>query len=445
MLRFSLIILMLYDVAKGSDLEVQARVRMDPDFIKRMEKTLRVQTAILRAGNSLSQEVPQIFSEKEPEKDNNILEDLRPQFSRDTHNEKTIRQIHEERLEKKGIEGIESVAEYLRLKFNFTLDESLVKESCDLYVTKLRSYFKFMLRKEASIAVEQEGIVLDKVDMAVVLQSSLERTLLEEVLAKNSNISNSEKYIMTEAVFLFSMRNKQNEMKYICKTMGICRPFPGFSDQLAQIFSEVLKLYDVKFQYFVIKAAQLIVSKKHFLKTILRNEIFEYLKEKAVNIVDANMNDMRENISVVRSVIIERHRVVNVVDEAVKVRTKAMRIVLDIIDTVFDKVGMEEVQMRAEDLITAIQDWAANSLTDIEPMLNTFITDTVANIKYELSSIGRDEIKVLADIIYFGEPMGNQHVAEYLMTKGSKFVDGIEKSDIDNFRLKLNKKLPQIL
>lgn len=436
---------MISVVVKGSDVEVQARIRMDPDFMKRMEKSLRVQTAILRAGNDLSQEVLEAITVKEPEKEDNILEDLRPKFSRDNHNEKSIREMHEERLEKKGIEGIESVAEYLRLKFNFTFEESLLKELSELYVKKLRSYFKFMSKKESSIGVEQESIVLDKVDMAGVLQNSLERTLLEEVLAKNSNVSSSDKYIMTEAIFLFSMRTKQNEMKYICKTMGICRPYPGFSDQLAQILSEVLKLYDVKFQYFIIKAAKLIVNKKLFLKAILRDEIFQYLKEKAANVVDADMNGMRESISVARSVIIERHRVVNVVDEAVKVRTKAIRIALDIIDTIFDKVGVDEVQMRVEALINGIQDWAANVLTDIEPMLNIFITDTVTNIKYELSAIGRDELKVLADIIYFGEPKGNQHVAEYLMTKGSKFVDGTEKSDMNNFRLKLSKKLPQIL
>ncbi|XP_063364494.1 uncharacterized protein LOC134653114 [Cydia amplana] len=409
----------------SKNVKLEADIHMDPTFINLMKQGLdeELELGYFRRQSDGDAPIMEII------KDNALHELLTENLPEITSGGNSIlARIHkfEERSQQKGIDSIQAIAGHVQNKLKLLETDliPIVKKTKSEYITMLKKYFSDLAREKPISEVDEEYIILDMVNVVCMIRVKIETKLLKRILTLAQDTEDNEKEILTDTLRIFSDNDKRQEINFMCSNYKICRPNPAFSDYLFKFLDEVLKLVNTKFQYCVQRISRLLLTKRSFFETVLRDKIVAFLETKLNNMASANINEMREVVLFLHSIIIRRYKINRTNEKKIQDKAKSAYIILDIIDTAFGIDGDDIYGTHMERWISFVREWSTNMRSDIviETALHDLIQYIVEAMAYNFSKRAKEEIMALADKIFYGK-FGKHR--SYLFTEGSKFVNGL--------------------
>ncbi|XP_061729510.1 uncharacterized protein LOC133534420 [Cydia pomonella] len=409
----------------SKNVKLDADIHMDPTFIEFIKQGLdeELELGYFRSQSDGDGPIMEVI------KDNALHEILTENLPEITSGGNSIlAQIHkfEERSQQKGIDCIQAVADHVQNKLNLLQADLIpvVKKIKSDYITMLKKYFSDLDREKPIFEVDKEYIILDMVNVVCMIRTKIEKILLKRILALAGDTEDDEIEILTDTLRIFNDNDKRQEINFMCSNYKICRPNPAFSDYLFRFLDEVLKLDDSKFQHCLNRISQLLLTKISFFKTVLRDKLITFLETKLNNIASVNVNEMREVVSFLHSIVIRRYKINRTNDKKILDKAKSAYIILDIVDTAFGIDGDDIYGSHMEKWISLVRELSTNMRNDIETTLYDLIQYVVEAMAYNFTKRAKEEIMALADILFYGK-VGKQEGTEYLFTEGSKFVKGL--------------------
>ncbi|KAG6446143.1 hypothetical protein O3G_MSEX004304 [Manduca sexta] len=307
------------------------------------------------------------------------------------------------------------------LKINKNISKVIRKVS-EEYSAALDKYFDSIITHVSETQLDIEFLILDLVETSNKMLYSMQRKIFNDVVdANKSKIPKVYITKATENIFKQSINDKKRHMNLICELHQICRPYPGFSDYFADLISEILKLSDSRLNIFLKILKNSLEHNIDFIHQIIDERALEKWTYH-MSYLSTDMAIIRDIISILRTVITQRHKVVTTGDDKLKNRTAAMKILLDIIDKAFEDDGEDMIAMNIDIVVEALRHWTSRA-QDIETIVTNFVKYFFNILKQSISVDTKQEIKVLTEVILKGKSK-NRSIYKELLSKGSKFVRG---------------------
>lgn len=304
------------------------------------------------------------------------------------------------------VKDIERIGNFLQEKLGLdrSVFLSLLNASCDSYTLKMKHYVNFIKNHKTNCDIDKEYLYLDIVASANMVLYSEERKLLNQMIdKKKSNVTLSELESLTEEIYKESVNQKKKEMFFICQELQVCRTYPGFSDYFAELTSEILKLPDKKLEVIVNITAKLIKNRIHFFKALMKSYIADMIGKK-LETLSKDLYYLKETFSVVRSIIVQRFKMMQTNDDLLRNRTKAVRILIDMIDKTFSSVGDEELTVMTFDTaVQGIRKWALGKRDKIDIPLKLLFDQVVGVLSHNWQEDVTDEVKMLTEVMMTGK------------------------------------------
>ncbi|XP_047988275.1 uncharacterized protein LOC125227912 [Leguminivora glycinivorella] len=422
-----IILLMSYagELFASKQVEVEADVQMDPSFIELIKQGLddELELGYFRSQSDGDGPIMEII------KDNALHELLREHLPEITTGGYSIfAQInkYEERSQQKGIDSIQAIADHAQNSLNFLKSDfiPIVKKTNADYIIMLKKYFSDLGREKPVFEVDKEYMILDMINVACMIRMKTHKKLLKRLLALAQGTTEDEVEILSDTLRIFSDNDKRQEVNFMCASYKICRPNPTFSEYLFRLLEKVVNLDDEQFQYCIIRVSKLLLTKRNFFESVLRENIVAFLETKFHDMSSTEVQEMRRIIAFLHSIIIRRYKINHTNDKKIQDKAKSAFIILDIVDTAFGIDGKDVYGTHMEKWTSSIADWANNIMNNIDTTLYDLVQYVFEAMAYNFSKRAKEEIMALADILFF-DTVTKQNATEYLLTEGSKFVRGL--------------------
>lgn len=291
------------------------------------------------------------------------------------------------------------------------------------YLQKLKEIVAHALKQKSSTDFDREILLLSIIESANKLLYSVSRNFLNTVVDGHETILPKEDVrAVTEAIYSDNIRYKKADFKYICKELKLCRPFPGYSDYLADLTSEILQMSDSKLRKILRKIILAGHTKRDFFKSVLGADLAANMGTLVNNTFDGDLAYARQVMSVLRGVISKRYTWISNKKQDLKLKTTAIRVLLDIIDKLYDTDGEEIVAMHFDSTVKALRDWEGGMRNDLETILFNVINYSVDTLKHYIDTVSKNEIRILSQTIIYG-PYNVTPEYDYLFYSGSKLTN----------------------
>ncbi|CAD0204663.1 unnamed protein product [Chrysodeixis includens] len=330
-------------------------------------------------------------------------------------------------LQKKGSTTLKGVANLIKAEISPNMNlTNLVKTMTDDYVTALANYHIYLINDTPETQIDKESTFLDLIEMSNRMLYGEERKLLNDALVqanvKNASIVQS----LNEKIYKRSVKVKKEEMFHICNTYDVCRIYPAFSDYCADFISEILKLEEDKFKLFLDYILEIVKNHEGFLETLTEKEDRELMSMKLKSYY-SDIYGMKEFFAVSRAVMTQRFKTFETSNQKLKMRTKAMRILLDIIDKA---LSMEDdvLDIDFKTTMSALRSWAGGLRENIQDIFREFANHLIRELEFKFTRTARDEISCLVELVVRG---GTEKTDMYqrLFKYGSTYVSN---KDLDS-------------
>lgn len=331
-------------------------------------------------------------------------------------------------LTSKGALRLKILAYYIKNRLESYADVTpILKNATEDYISSVQTYYEFINKKPIMYEIDKEFIVLDMIETTNTLLMNVAKKLLDATIKRiSSSTSHIDMLHLVEKIKITVMEEKQDQLRYVCKSLNVCRPFPGFCDHTADLLSELLQLNDGNFMDIINQFNEALSKKNTFFKTITNDNVFDIVSTKLKTSI-ANTAYMREFVSILRSVITQRHKMFKSESSVIKVNTKAVRILLDVIDKAFEANGDILNSMEIQNTINSYKQWSTGERNDLDLITKKFVYNAVEVLNYGWGKGTKEEVKVLTDVLFAGTTK-NKAVHDYLFKKGSNLIHDIEIS-----------------
>lgn len=327
-----------------------------------------------------------------------------------------------EHLKRNGTRHIKYIGKQIKkeIKTNKNID-FILKTVIDDYVTILQNYYTYTIENNTDSKIDKEYIFLDMIETSNSLLYGEEKKLLNYiVMGLNKNSLNNSLRNMSVNIYRHTVNNKKEEMRYICTTYHVCRQYPAFTDYLADLISEILKLSESKFEILLELIKTVLKSHEDLFATISQKEDRELMLAKLETFSD-DMFAMKEFLAVMRSVITQRFKLVDSGNEKLKKKTKAVRLFIDIIDKALS-IEEDIISVDFDITIQALRDWSGGTREVIGDIIKGFVNHVLGMLEHNLSDKTRKEISVLVEVIT-RDSITYAEIYEDLFKFGSNFEE----------------------
>lgn len=324
-------------------------------------------------------------------------------------------------LQQKGTITLRAVAHQIKKEISPKMNLSYILEAVtDDYVTMMSNYHTFLMSEAAETQIDKELTFLDLIETSSRMLYAEERKLLNDALGEaNKIVNNTSVQALNEKIYKRSVKDKMDEINHICTNYDVCRMYPAFSDYGADFISELLKLNEKKFKLFMDQSIKVIKKHEGFLETLMEKEDRELMCRKLKPYYTDTFG-MKEFLAVSRAVMTQRFKLFQTSHQKLKMRTKAMRILLDIIDKA---LGMEEdvLAIDFETTMAALRSWAGGARHHIHDIFGEFTSHLIRQLEHKLTKTARKEISCLVELVVRG---GTEKTDMYqrLFKYGSRYV-----------------------
>lgn len=324
-------------------------------------------------------------------------------------------------MKMRGFETLTSILKYIKEQLETKHGNSILQMTIYNYELIFNNTINNVFKEKAYFDVDKEFLFINIIETADILLRDESKKMLNKII-EHHNISpaNDDLRIIMETISRKNLEDKKRDFEYICSKFDICRTYPGYIDYFADFTSEILKLSDQNLKLFVDALTEVIVIEKDYIDALLDKNTVAELRDRFNILIEDNIHDVRESVSVLRGIITHRHKFIRSQHSALKIKTKAIRLLMDIIDKTFE---LSEEQLATEfDIITkSLRDFVAGFRVDIEMILFRFVQYTLQTVKSQWDKVAMEETKVLLEIILYGKSV-NKDVHISLFTKGSNYV-----------------------
>lgn len=218
--------------------------------------------------------------------------------------------------------------------------------------------------------------------------------------------------------------DKKVQFNYACENLHICRTFPAYSDFISDVIKEILNKPDGGIKYVVTGLAVIVKEKANYFRERLGDKLVAIINNKLEGIFH-NLSRVRHFLSMIDTIIADKYKLA-VSNSKNKTRTKAIVILIDIIDKTFTN---------DDDTLAIYFDNVLKSLRkqhlvreDIQILTEDIVHNFVEELKFNWKTQVNEEVKTLAEVIVNGKTT-NEKIYKYLFSKGSKYVR--REHDID--------------
>lgn len=317
------------------------------------------------------------------------------------------------------------------LRFNKDIS-SILRNGSSEFSTTLDDYIAKHIERIPNVNLDIEFFIVDIMYTANKMLCNFQNKTLNEIMEKyDREIFYPNLQTTFAQLSAKNMEYKKQDMEYICSMYNLCRSYPGFTDYLADLIEGILILLPRDKMLIITKIVVKFFNVKiHFFKRIMYEDVLNKTAKKLDNLAK-NIFNIKELLNVLRTIIRDKHTFAYNDRESSKNITRSIRILLDIIDKVFDNGGNEMIAINFDNLFNGIKNWSDGDRDDIEKLLALFMNYLVDTLNHNFTHNTRKEIKVLTAVV-MERPSCDSFVADYLFTKGSKFVRGIIDSSMLN-------------
>lgn len=292
------------------------------------------------------------------------------------------------------------------------------------YLQKLTEIVTHALKQNSTSDFDREILLLSIIESANKLLYSASRNFLNAVVdAQVTALPKNHVQAVTEAIYSDNIKYKKDDFKYICMKLTLCRPFPGYSDYFADLTSEILQMSNSKVHNILLEVIDIVRNKRKFFETLLGNDLSDAMGASMQKALCGPVTHARQVISVFRGVISHRYTWISNKKQELKIKTTAIRVLLDIIDQVFDTDGAEIVAMHFDSTVKAVRGWEESTKKgNLEEIVSKVVNYSVDTLDTYLDTVSKNEIKVLSQAIYYSSYNITPEY-KYLFYSGSKLTN----------------------
>ncbi|CAB3238066.1 unnamed protein product [Arctia plantaginis] len=351
-------------------------------------------------------------------------------------------------VKSKGVTTLKSAAKQIfkgmKLQKNFTQQIEIVTDD---YKTRIQKYLEHVMGEKAKFTIDEEFVFLDMVETSCRLLYREQKKILNFAITtaklihninetnnstnknannelNNFNISHEvDVQSLSQIIFRQVVMTKREELRHICNKYEICRPYPAFTDYLADFLVEIMKLSDEKLGTFV-KALRLLgKTNEDFFNGFIdvddkETVIVPYFAE-LLN----NLNGFQETLLIIRGLLTQRFKIISSPNLKMKIRTQAVRIILDIINRAFQYENDDLLAMEFDTVVKSIRSWNNGQRHFPESSVILLFNSIFNVLDYNLSIDAKSEVKVLIETLIRGSSK-DEKLYSKLFSEGSKYVKG---------------------
>lgn len=342
----------------------------------------------------------------------------------------------------KGNLKLMAQVKYFKTELEYRNDlTKLVYDINKNYSTTLQAYSEDLLNDANPVNdVDKQFVMLDLIETASQILLNDCRVILNTIQLGQSLFNKYKSYqakiiYLLESLQQFIHEIKNEEIAYICEQHEISRKFPAYSDFLTDLIKEILIIPDEKLNYLIKDLKLLFNEQYNFIEEVLTDKLTAVVIKKLKEVFNDNLAKVRNTLDELRHILNRRHKMNRSRDEKVVTKTRAVTMLIDIVDKAFDKSDDEMMVIFMDNTSLALKKWAAWENTDqdlaMSRSLGNFVRYFADTIEYSWKLETREEVKVLLEIILTGNAT-NENVYEYLFTKGSKYLNSKPGYDLNS-------------
>ncbi|CAH2094981.1 unnamed protein product [Euphydryas editha] len=314
------------------------------------------------------------------------------------------------------------IKEKLKLNGNTTEFENIAIKN---YTSIKNKYFENLHQDKSEINdLDKELTILDLIITSSKIIHDISENILKTI-TQAVNIDREKTNIIKDEFYKQFVVDKKEEFEYVCQTLDVCRRFPAYTDFISDVIKEILNLPNSKINYAVKGLTVLIKEKANILREILGNKLFKLINDKLEAILH-DISRVRYFLSTIDKTLNYKYKLAASYSKN-KIRSKAIVILIDIIDKTFENDDNEILGIYFNNILKSLQKQHLIE-DDIQLLIEDIVRHFVDELKFNWKPYVKEEVRTLAEVILKGKAT-NDNIYKYLFSKGSKYVRG--EFDID--------------
>ncbi|XP_075984927.1 uncharacterized protein LOC142982349 [Anticarsia gemmatalis] len=178
-----------------------------------------------------------------------------------------------------------------------------------------------------------------------------------------------------------SKTTKSEEMQYICHVHDVCRPYPGFTDDIGFLIYSIEKLQDKKIVILVNILSVILKTNPDFVDTVSKIKGFKKLLNQIVGVTNFELKVVKEYLSLAKDVLGKKFTIIRKIDDRRKRKAIALRKFLDLLDQVFDHESNYNIFIDYEYISKSLTSWANDELQLISSVAQDFVNKVILKLK----------------------------------------------------------------
>lgn len=350
-------------------------------------------------------------------------------------------------IKKKGAKTLKDTGKQIIREI--TLEKNLTEHILNItedYLATMQNYSEYIAGKKTEIVIDEEFAFLDMVETACRLIYRDQKKILNKAIMSLTTLTTDNGTIVrslnttliaqiqkiNQNIYRQNIKTKRSELRYVCFKFDICRYYPAFTDYIADFIVEIRRLPDAKLDTFMnlLKLLLQYGTPQSILHTLCAKEYMDEIAEQ-MKVIFKDVYSIHDSLSVLRSVLTQRFKIIHSPDLKLKMKTNGVRILLDIINKAFEFERDDVIAMEFDTTVQALRKWVADERLFPELLITQLVNNTFKVLEYNLSKIAKQEIAVLIEVIMRGTSK-NEEMYKSLFTDGSKYVRGEDfQSDLE--------------
>ncbi|RVE53437.1 hypothetical protein evm_002007 [Chilo suppressalis] len=392
---------MYFSSSNSFDIELEGTIRFGDEFVDKLKTE--------RFGKNI-------------QRDNEILQHVHEFNSRKT--DVAVAAQESEYLDNVVNYGVKEIT-YLskRLQKEIPIDNNLMtmlNQKVKDYEKKIWDHVIIAKNYKTKTNTDRENIYLDVAAFSNTILHSDEKSMFYMVLENiKENITEEDIGKFNELIYKARIDHMKQVLDFLCAKLNVCRTYPGFSEYIADLISDLLKMSDGKLRYLMNFVKEKVVERATFFKAFMKQDVIDMLALK-LGYLTQDLYNVRELLAVVRSIITSRYKMMKSHDKDLKLQTTAARMLLDIIDKAFSKQRDDMTVITFDTTVKALRNWQTGDRDDVKMPIQLLLEHIVKVLRENWNLATRQDVMILTEVMTFGE--SNDEGFQELLSKGSDFL-----------------------
>lgn len=306
----------------------------------------------------------------------------------------------------------------MKNKTNGILDiDKALDMTIEKYKMSIDEYFATLPHQRIKCELEEEFYILDFLESTNKVFATQYVSLIDGLISQmNYSMRQTFGKMFSNMMGNSIVNAKSENLKYICDKLHICKSFPAYTDYLADIFNEILKLSDKHFQVIVDYLKNIVKLRAEFLDYFIDADVKRVMSSK-LNEMSSNVSNARYFFSTFKKILTKKFKIFKNKDGLVYRRSKSVRLLIDMVNRAYEHLEDHFIKYEYQSMKTNIRAWDKGKKADIYRKLYSYTNNFVDVMDYLPSNV-KLEIKVLTKVLITGNENINPEYY-YLFSVGS--------------------------